>query len=187
MSNEDNRGVTGETLYEAQFDPKITRHGPVVAMLWAVVTVVGIPFIPFVFLFSLWYYPEFLRRMSARLTTHAVEIRKGVFFRKESTIPLDRITDVRLYDDPVMRHYGLGGGKLETAGQSGQYASSEGNLVGVIGAADFRDRILRQRQRVVGGEEAAAASPAPAGAAPDVLTEIRDILSRIEAQGRRDS
>ena len=85
-----------------------------------------------------------------------------------------------------MRFYGLGGVKLETAGQSGQYASSEGNLVGVIGAADFRDRILRQRQRVVDGEEAPAAAPAPAAtAAPEVLTEIRDILSRIEAQGRR--
>ena len=79
MNDQESRGVTGETLYEAEFDPKITRHGPVVAMLWAVVTVVGIPFIPFVFLFGLWYYPEFLRRMSARLTTHAVEIRKGVF------------------------------------------------------------------------------------------------------------
>ncbi len=187
MSNQDSLEVTGETLYEARFDPKITGHGRVVISLWFVVTVVGIPFIPFFLLFSLWYYPEYLRRISARLTTHAVEIRKGVFFRKESTIPLNRITDVRLHDGPVMRYYGIRGVRLETAGQSGQYASSEGDLVGVIGAAEFRDLILRQRQRIVGGEESpAAASTAPAGAAPDVLTEIRDILARIEAQGRRD-
>ena len=186
MNDQDNREVTGETLYEAQFDPKIAGHGRVVLSLWFLIMIVGIPFIPFLLLFCLWYYPEYLRRISARLTTHAVEIRKGVFFRKESTIPLDRITDVRLHDGPVMRYYGIRGVRLETAGQSGQYASSEGDLVGVIDAAEFRDRILRQRQQAVSGEETPAASPAPAGAAPDVLTEIRDILSRIEAQGRRD-
>ena len=44
----------------------------------------------------------------------------------------------------------------------------------------MRDAILRQRQVVLGGEDA----PAPAAAAPAgdaaLLTEIRDILARIE-------
>ena len=182
MSSQDN--VIGETLYEARFDPKIVSHGRVVLCLWSLVTVVGFLSIPFLLLFSRWYHPEYLRRISARLTTHAVEIRKGVFFRKEATIPLNRITDVRLHDGPVMRHYGLRGLRLETAGQSGQYASSEGDLVGVVDAVEFRDMILRQRQKVLDGEEALPASAA--GAAPDILTEIRDILARIEAQGRRD-
>ena len=185
MNNQDNREVTGETLYEARFDPKIASHGRVVLSLWFLITIVGIPFIPFLLLFTLWYYPEYLRRISARLTTHAVEIRKGVFMRKESTIPLDRITDVRLHDGPVMRHYGIRGLRLETAGQSGQYASSEGDLVGVIDAVEFRDLILRQRQKALSGGETPAASPAPVGDAPEVLTDIRDILARIEAQGRR--
>ena len=186
MSSEDSHNVTGETLYEARFDPKIASHGRVLVSLWSIVTVVGIPFIPFVLLFSLWYFPEYMRRISARLTTNAVEIRKGVFFRKESTIPLNRITDVRLHDGPVMRHYGLRGLRVETAGQSGQDAGSEGDLVGVIDAAEFRDRILRQRQRVLGGEEARLAPAEAAGSTSELLTEIRDILARIETQGRRD-
>ena len=186
MSSEDSTNVTGETLYEARFDPKIAGHGRVLIALWSIVTVVGIPFIPFVLLLSLWYYPEYLRRISARLTTNAVEIRKGVFFRKESTIPLNRITDVRLHDGPVMRHYGLRGLRVETAGQAGQDAGSEGDLVGVIDAAEFRDRILRQRQRVLGGEEARLAPAEAAGSTSELLTEIRDILARIETQGRRD-
>lgn len=179
MSNQDNHGVTGETLYEASFDPKVVVHGRVTLVLWFLVTIVGILFTPFVLLFSLWYHPEYLRRISARLTTNAVEIRKGVFFRKESTIPLNRITDVRLHDGPLMRHYGLRGIRLETAGQSGPNASSEGDLIGVIDAAEFRDQVLSQRQRVLSGEEA---PPAPEGSAPEILTEIRDILARIEAQ-----
>ena len=185
MSSEDSHNVTGETLYEARFDPKVASHGRVLLSLWALVTLVGIPFIPFMLLATLWYYPEYLRRISARLTTNAVEIRKGVFFRKEATIPLNRITDVRLHDGPVMRHYGLRGLRVETAGQSGQDASSEGDLVGVVDAAEFRDLILRQRQKVLSGEEARQAPAAElAGSTSELLTEIRDILARIEAQGR---
>ena len=57
--------------------------------------------------------------------------------------------------------------------------------MGVIDAVEFRDAILRQREAALGGE----ASPAPAqpqAGSPDtaeLLTEIRDILTRIERQG----
>ena len=112
--------VTGETIIEASFDPRIAGHGRWVVSLFLLITVAGALLIPFWLLFSLWYYPEYLRRLSARLTTQAVEIRKGVFFRKESTIPLNRITDVRLHDGPIMRHYDLRGLRVETAGQAGR-------------------------------------------------------------------
>ena len=75
-----------------------------------------------------------------------------MFNRSESTIPLNRITDLRLHDGPLMRHFKLRGLKVETAGQSGQYASSEGNLTGVVDAAEFRNAILMQRQRTLGAE-----------------------------------
>lgn len=175
------QSVTGETLYEASFDPGIAGHGRWIGSLILVVTVVGIPLIPFWLLFSLWYWPEYLRRLSARLTTQAVEIRKGVFFRKESTIPLNRITDVRLHDGPLMRWYGLRGLRVETAGQAGQNAGSEGDLVGVINAPEMRDAILRQRQQVLGGEQTPAPAPAPTSD-PQLLAEIRDILARIEGK-----
>ena len=116
------------------------------------ISVVGILIIPFWWVFSFWYGAEYLRRVSARLTEQALEIRMGVFFRKESTIPLNRITDVRLHDGPVMRHYGLRGLKVETAGSSGQDSSSEGNLIGVIDAEKFRDAVLAQRQLVIDEE-----------------------------------
>ena len=120
----------------------------------------------------------------ARLTTNALEIKTGVFFRKESTIPLNRVTDLRLHDGPVMRHYGLRGLKVETAGSSGQNSGSEGNLIGVIDAEDFRNAVLAQRQKVVDAESGRAATPAPAAGEASgsaVLVEIRDILARMEA------
>ena len=183
MSEQESQpGVTGETVLEAQFDRKIGPHTRWTVSGWLVVSIVGIPLIPFWLLFSLWYVPEYLRRISARLTTQALEVRKGVFFRSEATIPLNRITDVRLHDGPLMRHYGLRGLKVETAGQSGD-TGSEGNIIDVIDAVEFRNAVLRQRQEALGSEQGAGSRNTAAGAA-ELLTEIRDILARIEAQGR---
>ncbi len=174
--------VTGETVLEAQFDRGIVPYLRWTGSGLLIITVVGILLIPFWLLVSLWYGPESLRRMSARLTTGALEIRKGVFFRSESTIPLNRITDLRMHDGPLMRRYKLRGMKVETAGQSGA-TGSEGSLLGVIDAAEFRDAVLRQRQKALDDEQGSD-SPAPAGAeVADILIEIRDILNRIESKG----
>ena len=186
--------VTGDVLSEAQFDSKITGWVRVLGVGVLCITVVGIVLIPFWLAISFWYGPEYLRRVSAKLTTNAVEIKIGVFFRKESTIPLNRITDVRLHDGPLMRHYGLRGLKVETAGSSGQDSGSEGNLIGVIDAEVFRNAVLEQRQRVIDAESgrATTAAAAPVAVATSessdaVLVEIRDILARIETHMGRDS
>ena len=171
--------VIGETIVEARFDPKFTRYTRWLVSGWMVVTVVGIPLIPFWLLFSLWHCPEAYRRMSARLTARALEIRKGVFFRTEATIPLNRITDARLRDGPLMRLHDLRGVKVETAGQSGD-GGSEGDLIGVIDAPSFRDAVLTQRQKELDAEASQSAPPSASGEdALEVLTQIRDILERI--------
>ncbi len=181
--------VTGEVISEAEFDGKIMAWARLSIAGIFFITGVGILLIPFWWVFSFWYGPEYMRRVSARLTTNTLEIRMGVFFRKESTIPLNRITDLKLHDGPVMRHYGLRGLKVETAGSGGQSASSEGNLIGVIDAEGFRNAVLAQRQRVIEAES--GRGPTPVAAAGEsssdaVLVEIRDILARMETRLARE-
>ena len=180
----DRPGATGKTLRDAEFDRGMIAYYRVLISIYLAITVVGIPLIPFWLIFSLWYAPEYYRRLSARLTSQAIEIRKGVFNRRESTIPLNRVTDLRLHDGPIMRHFKVRGLRVETAGQSGQHASSEGDLVGVVDADEFRNAILVQRQRVLGAEpdEDAPKPAATGGDATELLTEIRDILARMEAK-----
>ena len=184
--------VTGTVIAEAQFARKIASWARLYISGILFITGVGILLIPFWWAVSLWYGPENLRRVSARLTTNALEIKMGVFFRKESTIPLNRITDLRLHDGPVMRHYGLRGLKVETAGGAGQNASSEGNLIGVVDDGQFRNAVLAKRQLVIDAETgrapALATTTVQSGqASPDaVLVEIRDILARIETRMGRD-
>ncbi len=175
--------ITGDVTAEAQFDRKIIGWARLVVCGFLFISVVGILLIPFWWLLSYWYGAEYMRRVSARLTTNALEIKIGVFFRKESTIPLNRITDIRLHDGPLMRHYGLRGLKVETAGSGGQNASSEGNLIGVIDAEGFRDAVLSQRQRVIEAETGQLPTVAVTSApSQDTLVEIRDILARIESR-----
>ena len=182
-------GVTWDVIAEAEFDRNFTSWGRVVIAGYLFISVVGIVLIPFWWPISFWYGAEYLRRVSARLTANALEIRMGVFFRKESTIPLNRITDLRLHDGPVMRHYGLRGLKVETAGMSGQDSGSEGNLIGVIDAEGFRNAVLAQRQRVIEAETGRAPAPVMTTgetSADTVLVEIRDILARIETRLARE-
>lgn len=179
--------MTGETLREAQFESAVGGYLRWVVSAFMVITVVGIPFIPFWLLLSLWYVPAYQQRLSARLTADALEVKKGVVFRSEATIPLNRITDVRLYDGPLMRAYKLRGLKVETAGQSSEN-SSEGKLIGVADVVEFRNAVLLQRQGAVAGEATAATAPAGPREADDatgLLAEIRDILVRMENQQAR--
>ena len=79
-----------------------------------------------------------------------------------------------------MRLNGLRGVKVETAGQSGD-GGSEGDLTGVIDAPAFRDAVLTQRQKELDAETSASSPPGVSGEdALEVLTQIRDILARME-------
>ena len=175
---------TGRTLLEAEFDPRVQRYVRWMVSLILLITVVGIPLIPFWLLFSINYAPRALDRLSATLTERALEVELGVYFRKQSTIPLDRITDIRLHDDPLMRWCGLQGIRVETAGQAGSSASAEGNLIGIIGAVEFRDAILTQREAQAAAPTAAPPPPAAAAPAGDaaLLAEIRDLLQSIDSK-----
>ena len=175
-----------ETIRDAEFDPRLMGWARVLVSLVMLITVVGAPLIPFWLLWSIRYAPKALDRLSARLTPRALEVEMGVHFRKEGTIPLDRITHIKLHDDPLMRMYGLRAIRVETAGQSGPNASSESNLIVIVNAVEFRDAILRQRELLMEGTPTPTAAPPTAAAAetdnPALLTEMRDLLRSIDSK-----
>ena len=175
-----------EVLLEAEFERRVMPYGRLAVALILVVTVVGIPLIPFWLIWSVSYLPRAYDRFSARLTPTSLEVTRGVYFRSDSTIPLDRITDVRLHDDPLMRMYRLQGLKVETAGAAGSGASAEGSLIGVVNAPAFRDAVLRQREVLQEGGSAATQTPPSSSADSDhaLLIEIRDLLKSIDSKTR---
>ena len=70
---------------------------------------------PVVMLITLLVMDRYLDRLSCTLTERTLEIRKGLLNRVESTVPLEKITDLQMFQGPIMRMLGLHGFRLETA------------------------------------------------------------------------
>lgn len=178
-----------DVLLEGEFDPKVKTYwllSPCVAFACSVVL---IPVIPIYFLIGMLFVDRWLSSLHCTLTTRNLVIRKGIFNRVESTVPLEKITDLQMYQGPIMRAMGLKGFRVETAGQSSG-AGHLINMVGIVNTDAFREAVLEQRDRQQRHESPTApatthavdpAAGPGAGELIAVAKEIRDSLSRIEA------
>lgn len=167
-------------LVEATFNRNVRKYWLFTGTIVCVVTVVGILFLPIWLFFGHLILERHLQHMSCTLTDRSLKVTRGIWVRQEKTVPLDKITDLEIVEGPLMRHYDLQAISVETAGQSGPGALIR--LVGIDGARDFRDRVLKQRDAVMAGGQAPPLELATASSAPSdpVLVEIRDALLRIE-------
>ena len=86
--------------------------------------------------------------LSCTLTEKSLCLKKGVWFRTEKTIPLEKITDLSLTEGPILRYFGLCSLKIETAGQSAQPGAANADMTGVVNALAFRDLVLTQRDEL---------------------------------------
>ena len=180
-------------LHEARFDEKLPIYWMVQAQLLLVFTVILLPLAPIWLIFGWGFHRKQLARMECQLTDRSLNIRKGVLFRVEKNIPLDKIQDVGLREGPILRWLGLSSLVVETAGQSGQ-AGADAHLIGIVDAPSFRDRVLDRRDEVVerlrgpapvaAGADEGAGEPAEATA---LLREISDSLVRIEGRLDREA
>jgi putative membrane protein len=174
-------------LLEAEIVPNAVRYQVLAALAVMSLSIFMIPAIPIVLPIVHWYWTRQYRHMRVVLTHRDLEVRRGVLVREQKTIPLEKITDLAVFQGPIMRRMGLKGITVETAGQSSGPAALV-KIVGIARTDEFRDMVLRQRDRIAEREPLAttppAASPASPGEEPalvDLLTDIRDSLRRIEA------
>lgn len=181
-------------LRAAQFDSKLPKYWMANALIMMTVTIVFIPLIPFWLIFGWKLHEKQYERLECHLTDRSLNLRKGLIFRVEKNIPLDKIQDVGLREGPLLRWLGLATLVVETAGQSSPQGGSDAQLVGVVDAPRFRDAVLDQRDAVVeslrgNGAVFPAASESRPAADQDteLLREIRDSLQRIEGRLSRDA
>ena len=156
--------------------------------MWvSAVTVVGIPLLPIIaIIYWAWYAPRYRGFHTLELTETGVTSKRGVVFRSQTNVPLDRITDVAVHQGPLMRTFGVYKVTVESAGQTQLQGAA--NIIGVVDPYDFRDAVLenvemiKQRSGGDGSTAANAQSAAGSNAQTELLTEIRDILVKIEAK-----
>lgn len=159
----------------AEFDPKVKLYLVLRVAATLTATGVGLVALPFWLVLGPIWASYYFQSMVARLTDRSLEYSHGVWFRQETSVPLDKVQDLSLLHGPVLNALGLSTLRIDTAGSSTPGAAAA-SLAGVINAAAFRDEVLRRRDALQG-------RPAPAAPAPDAgeLREIRDSLRRIEA------
>ena len=160
-------------LRSAQFDPKVKTYWLTFWILLSFVTLFLIPFIPITIILILAFSQRVLDAMSAELFERKLVVKKGIMFKVEKSIPLEKITDVGLTQGPIMRLFGLYRLDFETAGQSG--AGALVSKLGIIDAKDFRESILAQKDKLQDGE-AKNKEETP----PDTLVEILNTLKDIK-------
>jgi len=167
-------------LLRARFDTKLPKYWMLSTLTVLAVTFIGIPFIPVWLVIGWGIHKKQFEKLECELTERTLNIRRGFLFRVEKAIPLDKIQDVSMKEGPILRYLGLSALGIETAGQSVQ-GGSDAQLTGVVDSPEFRDAILNQRDKVVTAGEVAPSQAPSAPADVELLGEIRDSLSRIEA------
>ncbi|MEL6330844.1 MAG: PH domain-containing protein, partial [Planctomycetota bacterium] len=106
------------TVREATFDPKVKSYYMLGLLFISVISIIGIPLLVITVPLGLLFVGRWVDRLRCVLTDRTLEIEKGILTRTESTIPLEKITDLQMVQGPIMRMLGLRAFKVETAGQT---------------------------------------------------------------------
>lgn len=166
-------------LTAARFDDKLKTYWFMQMVLILAVTVVGILILPIWFLgWGQWYVRRSFESLKCDLHHRTLVVKRGIFFRVEKTIPLDKIQDLTVKEGPLLRYLGLRSLKIETAGQ-GTPGQSEADLIGIVDPIEFRDAVLRQRDAMSVTPASLPATDTTTGSEIELLTEIRDLVSQI--------
>lgn len=166
----------------AEFNPKIKTYIIFTVSFVLTITVVGIPLLIIWLLgFGKYISGRYYESLKCELTSHHLEFKKGAIFKIEKTIPLENIQDLTFIENPFLKYFDLRILKVETAGQSNPAEGSDMKLVGIIDSADFKQKILKQRELQKNENRSEIrVTDANTEQTNNILMEIRDILNDIK-------
>jgi membrane protein YdbS with pleckstrin-like domain len=95
-----------------------------------------------IWILVLFYIPLYFNKLEYNIEGDAVTGKKGVFWRKISTIPYYKITNIDITQGPLQRLFGISNIHCQTAGASGsQGARAELVLMGIRDSEQLKDTI----------------------------------------------
>lgn len=168
-----------QILVEATFSPKVKTYLLISSLLTLIATVMGIVLIPLWIIAAPFLVKKYFEHLECELTARTLRFKKGYIFHTERTIPLDKIQDLTFKEGPVLRWLELSILQIETAGQS-QQGSSDLKLIGIVDAAEFRNRVLEQRDKVTETVQPGVNQPTEEESTIEILKDIRHSLQSIE-------
>ena len=164
-------------IASAKFDKNVKKYWLVFWVLIPLIAFVFIPLIPIIIILVLLISQKLLDAMSAELFERKLVVKRGVWFKVEKSIPLEKITDVGLTQGPLMRFFKLYRLDFETAGQSGPGALV--SMIGIVDAIEFRETILSQKDKLQ-GQSAPIESSDNASEMADLVESVKRIEALLE-------
>ena len=173
--------LENNVIQMADFNPRIKNYIYWGVALILTISVGGIPILIVWFLgLGKYFSNRYFENLKCTLTNRHLEFKKGVLFKIEKTIPLENIQDLTFIDNPFLKYFDLRILKIETAGQSNK-EGSDMKLVGINNSADFKEKVLFQRQLLkTESTSKNRQTDKDSEEINDLLTEIRDILNDIK-------
>jgi len=177
--------MENKILNEATFNPKVKTYIFLVVTFYLIVSVIGLVLLPF-WLFGLgqWVSGKFFNTLQCQLSYKNLKFSKGIIIHIEKTIPLENIQDLSFIGGPILRAFGLTMIKVETAGGGGQHHSNMMSMIGINGAEEFKEEILKQREVVIKEKSQGFSSGNIAQTSSDsgdkILMEIKNELVQIK-------
>lgn len=170
--------MSEKILSSASFDPKVKTYWMVTLLFISGLTLIGIPLLLLSIPLFLFISDRMLKAMSANLTERKLVVKRGIWFKVEKSIPLEKITDVSMSQGPLMNLFGLYRLSFETAGQSGTGALV--SMVGIIDAAEFREAILTQKDNMPAANRPTSSTEQPVSDIAELTASVKRIEALLE-------
>lgn len=123
------------------------------------------------------WLPAYHRSIEYWIDSESVRSRRGVFWRRVTTVPFHKITNIDATQGPVQRMFGIGTIHVQTAGAGGsQGGQAELLLQGIDDLDAMRDVLLA----AASDERAGPAAGSTHGASEPILEELKKIRHLLE-------
>ena len=168
-----------EVITSAEFKTSVIIYSWILTNIALLTTVIGILVMLLWIPFGWFVHLKQFQNTSCQLTERGIKIRKGWIFKAQQNIPLDKLTDISIHEGPILNIFGIVRISIETAG------ATPFTLVGLNKSttSQFRDIVMKQRDLQSGSQIVNVKGEQ----SNDVLIEIRDILTQINAKLSRPS
>ena len=135
-----------------------------------------------------WYWiNQYHASISYALKDHEIVVYKGVWWKKKSFVPYNRITNINIVQGPISRRFRLGTVLIQTAGFSGGTSSARGLrpaeavILGVKNFEEIKDKVMNSVRRVRPvAVEAQTEAMAPEDVNRQILAELKKISKALE-------
>lgn len=135
--------------------------------------------------FVLYWIPKFHSSITYVLEDDKITVTKGVWWKTNSFVHYNRITNLNIYQGPISRRFGLGKLSIQTAGFSGASSSggrvAEAVIFGVKNFTEIKDIVIKfVRGMKPEAVEAEAEITPSEDVTQQILAELRKIREAVE-------